>query len=106
MDQKKNKLILSQDCTIRDAMAVLNESPLGIVMLVNGNQKLVGVATDGDIRRALVKGFSLDSFISEIMIKDPVVIKDGYNTNQALRMFSEKIKQIPVIDSEGEIKDL
>lgn len=106
MNQKKKKLILSQDCTIRDAMNVLNDSPLGIVLLVNESQKLVGVATDGDIRRALVNGFSMASVVSEIMIKDPVVIKEGYNTNQALRMFSEKIKQIPVIDSEGEIKDL
>lgn len=106
MHEKKKKLILSEDCMIQHAMEVLNEVPLGIVMLVDSNDRLIGVATDGDIRRALVKGASINSPLREIMCKNPVVINEGYNKNQALRMFSERIKQIPIINKDKRVVDL
>ena len=106
MHPNKKKLIISENCTIRDAMNILNDMPLGIVMLIESNQKLVGVVTDGDIRRALLKGFSMESSISKIMNKKPIVIQEGYNKNKALRKFSCNIKQIPVVNSEMEVVNL
>ena len=102
----KRKLILPQNCKICDAMRALNEVPFGIVMLVDSARKLVGVVTDGDIRRALVGKFSIESPVSDIMIREPVVIEHGYSRSQALRMFSWKVKQIPVVDDERRIVDL
>ncbi len=106
MDTQKKKLILPVESTIVQAMIVLNEVPLGIVMLVDSEDKLCGVATDGDIRRAITEGASIDTPIDSIMSRDPVVVQEGYSITQILRVFSNKIRQVPVVDDTGRIVDL
>ena len=51
MDCKK--LICSENSTIREVMACINNNSKGIVFVVNGEKRLSGIATDGDIRQQL-----------------------------------------------------
>lgn len=104
--KNKKKIIISQKSTIRDAMKSLELTAAGIVMVVDRNRKLIGVATDGDIRRALLNKRDFNTPVTEIMNTNPIVIKEGYSKTQALRTFSEQIKQIPVVDNRGKILDI
>lgn len=106
IDRGRMKGKLSINCTIRDALEAINKHPIGLVMLVDENNKLVGIATDGDIRRAILEGCPLESPIADIMNANPVTIKVGYRTSQALRLFSERIKQIPIVDDNGVLVDV
>jgi D-glycero-alpha-D-manno-heptose-7-phosphate kinase len=107
MYEKKKNLILSENSIILDALKVLNDTPLGIVVLVDKDGRLAGITTEGDIRHALVKKeYSVKSPIRGIMNKEPLVLRNGYSKSQALRMFSDAIRQIPVVDERGRVSDI
>ena len=61
--------ILSQDCVISDAIKSLDKTGK-IVMIVDANNRLIGTISDGDIRRGMLKGYSLETPIQNILHKD------------------------------------
>jgi len=107
MKGKKRNLILREDALIIDALNALNDCPYGLVVIVDGDEKLSGIATEGDIRHAIVKKeYTLSSPLRDIMNRKPFVIKEGYSKNQALRMFSDSVRQLPVVMKDGRVKDI
>lgn len=88
---------IKQDVNIKDAMENINQYGLGIVFVEDENEKFIGVLTDGDIRRAILSGKSLDEEIEEIVNKDPIKIYESWSDekiNQHLNS-PEVRKQIP-----------
>lgn len=49
-------LVVSTDASIRDAMAVIERGSVEIALVADGDHKLLATVTDGDIRRALLRG--------------------------------------------------
>ena len=63
------------------------------------NKEFVGSITDGDIRRALIKGVKIDSSISEIVQGNPIFIKkDEINVNKIKEWRNSNFKVIPILD--------
>ncbi len=67
--------------------------PAGIVLICDSRNKLLGIATDGDIRRGLSEGISLDDPIEKVMNKNPFLIEGPKNSNEILSIIAAKIKQ-------------
>ena len=65
MKKLNNWQTISHDKTIKEAMKYLNEIPLKTLLVVK-NKKLIATITDGDIRRGLLKGHSLNSKVTDI----------------------------------------
>ena len=65
--QKKEikKIIIQSDCLIKDVINNLNKSRIKIVLVVEKNNKLIGTIVDGDIRRGLINGISVDDKITK-----------------------------------------
>lgn len=117
----KNAFI-KKDYSIKNAMDTISEAareglPGGIALVVDEKEKLIGVITDGDIRRALLKGHSLDDTIEEIYIKDPIVFSEKQSYKEILAEIPKKIKEksryrkgivekIIIVDEEGRPKGL
>ena len=76
-------LICSTNKTLLEAMQIINENALGICFVVDKFNSLQGVATDGDIRRAILSNKSLDSPIGEIL-NDNFVFGHEDESNDAL----------------------
>lgn len=104
---------ISEGSSIRTALQSLNRisesdlsSPLNLFVIDNNN-KIVGSITDGDIRRGLVNGKSLDDPINSIMYKDfHYLLKDDCAINK-IRDFREKdIGLVPIIDQENRIDSI
>ena len=65
------KSIILRKCKIIDAINVLNKTgPLSIIV-VDEEFKLLATITDGDIRKGLAKGFTIEQNVSLIMNQDP-----------------------------------
>ena len=63
----KDHLILSGS-KVKQALLLLNElSQDAILFVVDSDDKLIGAITDGDVRRGLIKGFTIDNYIDEII---------------------------------------
>ena len=97
-----HEYLLRNHDTLRTALARLQATAKGIVLLVDGQGRLVRALTDGDIRRRLLEGDGLDMTLSRLPVQQPKVGMDPCTGPQALRIMNEhKIDQLPVVDGEG-----
>jgi dTDP-glucose pyrophosphorylase len=95
------------DATVRDALAAIDRGALAIALVVRDGGVLLGTVTDGDVRRAILKGASLDASVTTVMNPDPVVASPHEPSEQQLqRMLSRKLRQLPVVDAFGVVVDL
>ena len=94
-----NKIKINIETTIKQALKVISDGTLRIAVVVDKKDKLIGILTDGHIRRGFLKGLNLDSPIKSIIFKKPIVVKKNETNEKLLKMaLSEKIYQIPVVD--------
>ena len=98
----KDHLIISGS-TVQDALKVLNElSQDAILFVVNEHEKLIGSLTDGDVRRGLLKGYTVDSKVDEIIQANPRYIKKGdYSIEKIIEYREEDYRIIPVVNEEN-----
>ena len=92
---------------IIDALKVMDIVAHKSVIIVDKDKKLLGVATDGDIRRWILKNRSLDRPISEVMNSNPIALQPDYSLEIARRIMTENmIEVLPVIDDKRRILDI
>ena len=66
------KALLGHEALISEAVRVLEETSLRIVLIVDGEKKLVGTVTDGDIRRGLIRNSGMADPVISIMNERPI----------------------------------
>lgn len=86
-------------------MDMINRNSMGIVFVIDGEDRLSGVLTDGDIRRALLRDIVLSDEIIQAMNKDFVAVHQGTPVEDVLKTMSYRIKFIPVVDGHGRLVD-
>jgi dTDP-glucose pyrophosphorylase len=98
------KTLVSANTPVREIIQNLNTTAMQIAVVVDDNKRLQGTITDGDIRRALLRGISLSDLASQIMNKDPKVA--GHTDKQEAnvrKMTKYKLRHLPIIDSERHV---
>ena len=97
---------IALNASIRDAMHVLDRAAVEIALVVEDGE-LVGTVTDGDIRRALLRGASLDSSIEPAMNRRFTAVPVGTNRAAVLDLMTARsLGQIPEVDSRGRLVGL
>lgn len=104
--------VVKSNCLLKEALDKMNKSNLGILCIINSNQSLKGILTDGDLRRKLIseqKPFS--AFFSEdainLAINKPIVIKDNFSLKKAVVcMEKNSIWDLPVINNKNKLVGL
>jgi len=98
------KIKLSPKATIKDALKIIDSGAIKIALVVDENDKLLGTVTDGDIRRAILNGKSLDDNIEDVYFKKPITVSIDENKENIINLCtSKRIYQIPVVDKEGRV---
>jgi dTDP-glucose pyrophosphorylase len=93
--------------TIQQAIRSLEVSGMQIVLVVSRGELLVGTLTDGDIRRAFLRGLSLNSKIDDIIHLNPFVVPPEIGREQVLQLMrANKIHQLPMVNSGGVVEGL
>jgi len=93
--------ILSSD-TIEKAIHEISDKLLGFTAVVNSENQVVGIFTDGDLRRALLKNHSLNDIIADVMTKNPVSLNEKQLAIEAVnKMESMKINSFVVLNDAG-----
>jgi dTDP-glucose pyrophosphorylase len=101
------RAVLDYNSKIRDAIRVLNDSSMKIVLVAKAGNVLVGTISDGDIRRGLLKGIELEDSIREIVNLNPVVVPPKISRDDVVKiMLENEVFQIPVIDENRVLKGL
>jgi dTDP-glucose pyrophosphorylase len=101
------KFLIKSGSSLRIAMECLNENSLQICFVVDEDQKLLGALTDGDIRRALLKGATLETSVMQVMNSNPKYLSNKLNTAEVLEKIKEmRVKHMPIVDEQSIIKKI
>jgi dTDP-glucose pyrophosphorylase len=110
MDKNKLKtLLIPSDITVKQSMQRLNETAVKILFVTDGQGRLIGTVTDGDIRRGIINGRQLSAPIHEIMTKRFMSINEGdHNLQEKARELMKRnlIEHIPVVNGSGFVIDV
>lgn len=101
----KRHAVVEEGTLVRDVLFAITRARGGAASVVNEEGKLVGIITDGDIRRHLILDEkALNKTAKEIMTETPIAIQQGKLAVEALKIMQEKnIDDLPVIDEEGKV---
>jgi dTDP-glucose pyrophosphorylase len=103
MSQWREALIGAQD-SVRETIRRIDGSSTQIALVVDADNRLLGTITDGDIRRGLLRGVSLDDPARTIMNASPTCAHPGESREAILaRMKAKALHQIPVVDAERRV---
>ena len=92
--------------TCRKAIEVVDATAARIALVIEDG-RLVGVVTDFDIRKALLRGIPLEQPVREMMNCHPTVMQEESTESDILQtMKRENRKQIPIVDAKGRVKEL
>ena len=104
MRKGKEIPIISTSQSIGDAIKEISNKFLGFTAVVNKNSQPIGIFTDGDLRRALLKNYSLTDSIEDVMTKKPITLIDNQLAIDAInKMEDSKINSFLVLNIKGDL---
>jgi dTDP-glucose pyrophosphorylase/CBS domain-containing protein len=111
---KIEKYLISLSTTILQAMSCIDRNSKGIALIVDESQRLLGTVSDGDIRRAILRGVNLDLPVTALFEEGqsagkngPLTASVGTTSAALLQLMNDhEIRQIPIVDSELRVVDM
>lgn len=105
MQPIKNVAVVNKDDRLRKVVIDMTEKPQGAALVIDSNSQLLGIVTEGDLRRCLVEEGDIDQMtVSDVMTTDPVAINMGALLKDALMLMEDRESQIsvlPVVNGDG-----
>ncbi|GLS89034.1 alcohol dehydrogenase [Psychromonas marina] len=99
MSHKWQNTLIGPDSTIREALEVIDREALRGAVIVDQANTLLGVVSDGDIRRGLLAGVSLDESVAKVMNATPFTATPQSSRQQLIELMeSKEILSIPLIE--------
>ena len=103
----RKSYISAEGSRIIDVIRVLDTSANGIAVVVDRDERLLGVIADGDVRRGLLRGMHLEDSITPIVNADCLSVPLGTSRAQVLDMMkARKVGQVPIVDRDGRVVGL
>ena len=98
MKYRWESVLLGPGQCIKDALELIDRESLRIAFVVDGERRLLGVISDGDIRRGLLRGLSLNSPVSAVMNASPLTAKLGTPRSELLKLMENaQLLAIPLL---------
>lgn len=96
------RALVTPDMTLREALACIDSAGSQMALVVDGQRRLQGTLSDGDVRRGLLKGLSLADKVASAMHLNPIVACAGESRQSILAIMRQRgLHQMPVVDAEG-----
>lgn len=96
--------LINQQAPLQEALFTMSAGRLGMTVVTDDEQRVVGVFTDGDLRRGLEKGIDLATPMSEVMTSNPRQVSRTMRASDALSVMNENaINQLLIMDEQGHL---
>ncbi|MDN3399008.1 KpsF/GutQ family sugar-phosphate isomerase [Psychrobacter sp. APC 3426] len=97
--------LIHQQAPLQEALFTMSAGRLGMTVVTDDNDKVVGVFTDGDLRRGLEKGIDLQTPMHAVMVNNPRRVSKTMRASDALSVMNENgISQLLIIDDEDRLE--
>ena len=99
--------VLNNDSTLRNAMELFEKNGKKVVLIIGNSGKFLGILSDGDVRRHLLKSPNLEERVTAAMNPHPITLPSGCSKNSIIEIFEDNdVSCIPIIDENGALMDL
>ena len=96
--------LINQQAPLQEALFTMSAGRLGMTVVTDDEQRVVGVFTDGDLRRGLEKGIDLATPMSAVMTSNPRQVSRTMRASDALSVMNENaINQLLIMDEQGHL---
>jgi dTDP-glucose pyrophosphorylase len=100
-------LTVPPEASLREALAAITRNSRQAVAVAGTDGRLLGLVTDGDLRRAILRGVPLDAPVSQVMNRNPVLAPAGTSRDEALALLRRRlIRHLPLVEADGRLADL
>jgi len=107
ISKRYKEVLVTPDMSLKEAIKQMDKATLQVLIVVDNEDKLLGIVTDGDVRRAIINGIDFKKPVSSIMTETPIVMSYSSDKNEALKLMKKhEIRHIPVIDKENKVVGL
>jgi D-glycero-alpha-D-manno-heptose-7-phosphate kinase len=103
---KREDFVINQHATLSESLQLINNNKHGFVLGCEDSGKIVGIATDGDIRRKLLDGRTLQDELLTCLNEDFVWANETTSRETLLKCLDHRIRAIPVLDDRGGLVDI
>ncbi|HGS4502159.1 TPA: nucleotidyltransferase family protein [Vibrio parahaemolyticus] len=98
------KTLISESSTIKQALEIINSEALRVAVVVDQDKKLLGMITDGDIRRGLLNELVLTDSVAKVMNSKPITAKKGISKEHLVELMEKKqILSVPLLDEDKKV---
>jgi dTDP-glucose pyrophosphorylase len=105
--QEWQKCVLQGTDTIKTALKNLDSTGTRIIVIVDKEDNYLGIVTEGDIRRQILKGVKLNQPLLDFINKNAIFLYEGQNVNQIINKLIELgIDRVPVLNRYNKICDI
>lgn len=98
-----NLFTIQEGASIKAALELIETNRHGVVLVINQKYQVIGLATDGDIRRALLQGRGLNDSIDFVYNRNFIWEKEGIPREQLLKKLDSMIRFIPILNEENKL---
>jgi dTDP-glucose pyrophosphorylase len=99
--------LIGPDATLRDALAAIDVAGSQIALVVDADRRLLGTLSDGDARRAMLRGLELGDRAVDAMYTKPTTVRASEGRDAILdTMKSLGLHQLPLLDDRGVVVGL
>jgi D-glycero-alpha-D-manno-heptose-7-phosphate kinase len=102
----KSHLTIAESETIEQAFQRLNANMLGILFARDAEGRVIGAVTDGDIRRRLLTGISIQGEVASCINRNFVWARAGAPREQILKLLDQRVHVVPILDANGRLVDV
>ena len=102
----KSHLTIAESDTIEQAFQRLNANKLGILFARDAAGRVIGAVTDGDIRRRLLTGISIQGEVASCINRNFVWARAGAPREQILKLLDQRVHVVPILDAGGRLVDV
>lgn len=110
MNDRLKQVVVSPSLPIADAIRVMDRAGLGVLLLCDAQGHLVGILTDGDVRRAILRNVPMNAACEAVAGRNPVTAPVGIGRREALHSMDQGqpngVNQLPLLDTQGRVKGL
>lgn len=103
MNSDLKKYIINENASIKDALKKVDDNTYGMIFIASSSDEIIGLATDGDIRRSLLKGATLDDKVSLSANRDFVRENTHTTRENLIKKLDGHIQFIPILDEDGKL---
>ena len=98
--------VVSEDTALIETLRRIDQGNLQLAIVARDG-KIVGTVTDGDVRRGLLGGVSLEASVKLVMNRTPITAQVGISNPAALNLMRKhSIHQLPIVDVEGRVVEV